>query len=150
MKPLFENLCSKANVLVQVSLRCFTQDSLSTATVIGEYVRSLMFSHEMSPAPGAAQRSAGETTLSKRSWRQKWEDCKSYVLRHRVQVPGSPSMLKRAWKMEERLKERASKSHAKCDICANIDAEMFSLIGQKGQEVEQERSRLQKSFKEHE
>lgn len=123
---------------------------LKKCLLAGEYVRTLVFAHEMNPAPGTAQRAAGETTLSKRSWKQKWEDCKKFFSQKDLELPGSKSMLKRAWALEQRLKERTSKSHAKCDICSRIDSELFKLSGQKGLASDMERKRLRKKFEAHE
>ena len=118
--------------------------------LLREYVRELVYKHEVNPAPGAACRAAGETYITKRSWKQKWEDCKAYFHAKAARVPGSSDMLKRAWKQEIRLKERVSKSHSKCDTCSTIDAQLYSLRGKKTQAAKEEFANLQRARREHE
>ena len=118
--------------------------------MLREYVRELVYKHEMNPAPGAACRASGETYVSKRSWKHKWEDCKAHFRAHARQVPGSQSMLKTAWKQETRLKERVSKSHSKCNICSTIDAQLYKLKGMRTAEAKQTSANLQRARQEHE
>lgn len=127
-----------------------TSENFWKTLYAGEYVRTLVFTHEMNPAPGAARRAAGETTLSKRSWIQKWDDCKLYFRKNNLEAPGSICVLKKAWKLETRLKERVSKSHSKCDICAEIDAKLFKVTGLSGAAAEESRLMLKMAFMEHE
>ena len=104
----------------------------------------------MNPAPGSALRAAGETMVSKRSWKQKWNDCKDYFAKHEQPQVGSSSLLKKAWKLEVRLRERAAKSHSKCNICMQIDAKLFQLRGKNTEEAKETKEMLLRSHAEHE
>ena len=76
-------------------------------SMLSAYVRSLLFKHECQPAPGAAAPSNGQiTVMSKTSWKQKWAACETYFKGTAAATPpGSMSMLKRVWKVQQQISE---------------------------------------------
>ena len=91
------------------------------------YVADLVNRHEANPAPGAHQ-PGRMTHITKRTWKRKWADVEVYFQKS-PRVPGSMSMLKKAWKLETRLKEKKACSHSKCNVCSKIDTIMDSVRG---------------------
>ena len=59
-------------------------------------------------------------------------------------------MLKRAWKVETRLKEKKACSHSKCNICSTIDKNMDALRGVNTAAAVRERAWNQRAQTEHE
>ena len=110
-----------------------------------------MYQHEMNPAPGATRRASGETVMSARSWKQKWEDCIQFFQRqNNSHPPGSKKLLMKAWKCQDRLRERIAKSHSKCDTCSKIDSKLWSLRGINTAEAKDTRDKLKRAAQEHE
>ena len=95
--------------------------------LLRQYVASLIDKHEANPAPGAHQ-PGRMTHITKTTWKSKWEGVQRQF-RDAPRVPGSKSMLKKAWKLETRLKEKKACSHSKCNICSKIDKNMDDLVG---------------------
>ena len=119
-------------------------------TFLKKYVTNvLMSAHECNPAPGAAKDK--QTVLTKRSWKDKWEDCCKYF---KEQNPGeeigSMNMLKEVWRKEDRLKEKKAMSHSKCDICNNLDKQLAVLFGKSGAAAAQRRRFIRRAKAEHE
>ena len=84
------------------------------------YVAELVNKHEAVPAPGAHQ--PGRIThISKRTWKDKWAAAQIYF-KDAPRIPGSKSMLRNVWKLEERLKEKKACAHSKCNTCSRIDS----------------------------
>ena len=95
--------------------------------LLRSYVAELVDKHEANPAPGAHQ-PGRMTHISKTTWNSKWNAVLVYF-KDAPRVPGSKSMLKKAWKLETRLKEKKACSHSKCNICSKIDTNMDALRG---------------------
>ena len=136
--PVVPSLISTRDTAKQVSL-----DFALTRS----YVASLINKHEADPAPGAHQ-PGRMTHITKQTWKQKWDNMTTYFA-DAERVPGSKSMLKRAWKLETRLKERRAKTHSKCNICAMISAALERLTGKNSQSAQTERRHLLRLMKEH-
>ena len=126
-----------------------TEHSLDWSLLSG-YVRSLLQKWESNPAPGAAHQS-GQVYIDKRSWKEKWSDCRKVFFEHdpHGRVPGSQSMLKRVWRLETRLKEKKACSHSKCSTCSKIAAQLQALFGVKGDLADTTRGFLLRARGEH-
>ena len=135
----------------QTSKECMETRSLDFS-LLRSYVSSLLNSHESNPAPGATQ-PKNMTFITRTPWRHKWKACEDHF---RVQgspsssVPGSLSMLKRVWKLENRLKERRACSHSKCDVCSLIDSHLEKCKGMNTLAHQAERENLKRAYAEHE
>ena len=116
--------------------------------LVRQYVASLLDKHEANPAPGAHQ--PGRLThISRSTWKAKWAALE-FAFKDAHHVPGSKSMLKRAWKLETALKEKKACSHSKCNICSTIDKNMDSLRGVNTAVAVQHRAWNQRAQTEHE
>jgi hypothetical protein len=117
-------------------------------SLLRAYVADLLDKHEANPAPGAHQ-PGRMTHINKSTWKQKWESCqKHFADAHKT--PGSISMLKRAWKLEKKLKEKKACSHSKCNICSKIDTGLANLVGVNTPAAKEERQHLFRARTEHE
>lgn len=51
------------------------------------------------------------THINKQTWTQKWVNCELYFKNAEGEMPGSKKLLKKTWKMENKLKEKRACSH---------------------------------------
>ena len=117
-------------------------------SLLRQYVATLLNKHEADPAPGAHQ-PGRQTFITKQSWKQKWDACRTYF-QDADRQPGSQSMLKRVWKLEKRLKERRAKSHSKCSTCSGIATKEERLKGVNTEQAKRERIFIRHLHDEHE
>jgi hypothetical protein len=135
------------NVSVPVAQRNREQRS-EDFCMLRSYVQGLLDKHEAVPAPGAHQ-PGRMTHITKATWKSKWDAVLVYF-KDAPRVPGSVSMLKKAWAMEERLKEKKACSHSKCNICSQIDKNMDAVCGVQGDVARTARENNQRAQREHE
>ena len=113
-----------------VSAREREQSALSTCRA---YIHNIVCAaHEMQPVASLGSTTGKETVVNKQSWAVKFNKMKDWFRAPpRNAEPPNVTMpqFKRLWNEETQLKERKASSHSKCDICANIDAEMNRLTG---------------------
>ena len=118
-------------------------------SLLRAYVAGLLDKHEANPAPGAHQ--PGKiTSINRQTWSQKWDACERYFQNSDCGTPGSQTMLKRAWKLEDRLKEKRACSHSKCTTCSRLSAQMEKLSGVNTAEAKNEREFIRRAMMEHE
>ena len=114
-----------------------------------QYVHEeILKKHEQNPAPGASR--SKETTITKRSWEEKWKICCDFFRNTIGHVVGSKKLLKQAWRNEEFLKEKAALSHAKCTICKAIEVEGARMVGDNRPWAVERRAFLSRQLREHE
>ena len=118
-------------------------------SLLRAYVAELVNKHEMNPAPGAYQPDK-LTTMNKTTMKAKWAACIKYFADAPNGTPGSKSMLRRAWKLETRLKEKRACSHSKCVLCSDLCSRNERLNGVKGEAAKLERTFIHRSMVEHE
>ena len=119
-------------------------------SMLAAYVRSLLYSHESQPAPGATK-AQGVTILSRRSWTAKWSNAnKHFKEAQHGYMPGSQSMLKRVWKRETRLKEHKLKTHSKCNICASGHSTLARITGDNSEPTVLLRQNIMQTLAQHE
>ena len=118
-------------------------------SLLRAYIAELVNKHEANPAPGAHQ-PGRMTHMNKQTWKQKWAACVIYFQNSADGVPGSGSMLKRAWKLETRLKEKRACSHSKCTTCSRLSAMLEKLVGNNSAEAKNQREFIRRAMVEHE
>ena len=116
---------------------------------IEQYVNSLVYKHEMCPAPGAAKRPV-ETHVTSKSWKERRRDMESYFGDKGLPCPGSKTMMKNVWRRCNRLKDKKQCSHSKCDICSGLDRLLMSLKGKNDPKSVKERAFALRVHKLHE
>jgi hypothetical protein len=91
-------------------------------SMLNQYVSNqLVNSHEQNPAPPGAHQDK-QTAVNNSSWEEKWKSCCYFFENsHHGRQLGSKDMLKRVWRDEKLLKEKAASTHSKCNICSDID-----------------------------
>ena len=99
----------------------------STIRLVTSYLRDHLKTLEHNPTPGACR--TVEYIAPKETWDTRVDSARKYFAAKGIHVSIDRQMLSKAWRSLAYLVERAMKSHAKCDLCALIDAQLCSLIG---------------------
>ena len=117
--------------------------------LLRSYVADLLKQHEANPAPGAAKLKEGCTIMHKSSLASKWQECQDHFKSHGARVPGSKTLLGKAFKAEVRLIERKACSHAKCTFCCTSGKVLVTLQGVNTQQAINDRAYTRRALREH-